>query len=420
MKRKTLLDFDQKLQELAQSKDGVIVGYVFVSTPIKVFNIEYYRTNNDAYFALYQAIVGLLELDNSISTKAMSALLGSAESFIKKIVKDLISDGCLIRDELTQQVSVTNRGRDIYLDDARGARKERVTNSIILDGTTLELLPKEFYDLDDRLSIKERYSDFPARPLMQDDPVIQETLDYIQQSIDDNDFDYALGEGVEDIVYHSSDDRALRGPMILFVSTRTQGLKKILCLRGQETEIPTMRDKMQRYYFVLKDGSLNHNSGISRNSDVAKSAYYFSRKDLAAFLSTRYSLQGDRWNSDIKDLTGLEPLMITEEMFDNSRNRQLILADIKDRCIKLQMSSKAGELFIEVTASDVLFKASDINDQILEWEANHRNQAFTKQDLQFILSIYKETDWRYWLIKFQRMDILEYIDRSEHFKYTSI
>lgn len=420
MKRKTLLDFDQKLQELAQSKDGVIVGYVFVSTPIKVFNIEYYRTNNDAYFALYQAIVGLLELDNSISTKAMSALLGYAEVFIRKIVKDLISDGCLIRDELTQQVSVTNRGRDIYLDDARGARKERVTNSIILDGTTLELLPKEFYDLDDRLSIQERYSDFPARPLMQDDPVIQETLDYIQQSIDDNDFDYALGEGVEDIVYHSSDDRALRGPMILFVSTRTQGLKKILCLRGQETEIPTMRDKIQRYYFVLKDGNLNHNSGTSRNSDVAKSAYYFSRNDLAAFLSNRYSLQGDRWKSDIKDLTGLEPLMITEEMFDNSRNRQLILADIKDRCIKLQMSSKAGELFIEVTASDDLFKACDIYDKILEWEANHRNQAFTKQNLQFILSTYEETDWRYWLIKLQRMDILEYIDRSEHFKYTSI
>lgn len=172
--------------------------------------------------------------------------------------------------------------------------------------------------------------------------------------------------------------------------------------------------------FVLKDGSLNHNSGISRNSDVAKSAYYFSRNDLATFLSKRYSLQGDRWKSDMKDLTGLEPLIITEEIFDNSRNRQLILADIKDRCIKLQMSSKAGELFIEVTVSDDLFKACDIYDKILEWEANHRNQAFTKQDLQFILSNYKETDWRYWLIKFQRMDILEYIDRSEHFKYTSI
>lgn len=420
MKRKTLLDFDQKLQDLAQSKDGVIVGYLFVSTPIKVFNIGYYRASNDAYFALYQAIVGLLELDNSISTKAMSALLGSTEDFIRKILKELISNGCLMRNEITKQESVTNRGRIIYLDDARGAEKERVTNSIILDGTTLELLPKEFYDLDNRLSIKERYSDFPARPLMQDDPVIQETLDYIQQSIDDSDFDYALGEGVEDIVYHSSDDRALRGPMILFVSTRTQGLKKILCLRGQETEIPTMRDKMQRYYFVLKDGSLNHNSGISRNSDVAKYAYYFSRNDLATFLSSRYSLQGDRWRSDMKDLTGLEPLMITEEMFDNSRNRQLILADIKDRCIKLQMSSKAGELFVEVTASDDLLKACDIYDKILEWEANHRNQVFTKQDFQFILSIYKETDWRYWLIKLQRMDILEYIDRSEHFKYTSI
>ena len=122
----------------------------------------------------------------------------------------------------------------------------------------------------------------------------------------------------------------------------------------------------------------------------------------------------------MKDLTGLEPLMITEEMFDNSRNRQLILADIKDCCIKLQMSSKAGELFVEVTASGDLLKACDIYDQILEWEANHKNQAFTITDLQLILSIYKETDWRYWLIKLQRMDILEYIDRSEHFKYTGI
>ena len=320
------------------------------------------------------------------------------------------------------EYAVTSAGERKYM-TKNGERPDvQVTGSVMVDGTTLKLLPQRFYNANNVLRYyRQGRTAIPHMPIMGiDDPVLVDAVKRIEKTIKATSFSYGLEEHAHNLDILSYDERVIEDAIIVFLSNGQGNLSKILYFCDKETKLDALKNVVGRYYFYIDEkGELHNNAGISRE-ETNEDVLHNSNENFAQTIINRYELhksikKDEIINNYIHNKGCHFYLQIDKRLLTYSNKKRLMLADARQGYIAMKPNYPENGVFIVSTEPDKqIHFFIDFEKKLDTWKEDH-GQA----DMAFISEITKDKtfNWRKVLCEIDRLDDLESIDRKQFFKF---
>lgn len=413
----------QELKEYAETNNLYLEGFIPAKCPVYVINLSYLSKDKDPFYPIDRAIINIL--DHNPMTREIpyiAWLLGFEKEIIESRIKyHLLDEGFLMNGSRGEYI-VTEAGAKKYLTKNGDRPDVQVTGSIMVDGTTLRLLPRRFYDSDNALRYYRRVKTaIPHIPIMgNEDPVIQKAVKSIEKTIRATQFSYGLEENAHSLEIMSFDERVIEDAIITFFSDKSGKILKRLYFYGKETELDALKGVVERYIFFFDEkGNLHNNGGISRE-DLSSIVLQDNIENITKAIINRYGVGKAMAKVDaIKSITlkkgGHYVLQIPKNLLTYSANKRQILADARQGYIAFKPFQQETGVYIVATEPDKSIRfLLDFEDELISWK--ERNGQV---DMNFIRDISKDKtfDWRKVLCEIGRFDDLENIDRKQFFKF---
>jgi len=413
----------QELKEYAETKGLYLEGFIPAKCPVYVLNLSYLSKDNDPFYPIDRAIIHILR-SNPLTREIpyIAWLLGFEKEIIESRIKyHLLEEGFMMVGSQGEYI-VTEAGAKKYLTKNGDRPDVQVTGSIMVDGTTLRLLPQRYYDSDNALRFYRRVQTaIPHIPIMgNDDPVITKAVKSIEKTIRATRFSYGLEENAHSLEIMSFDERVIEDAIITFFSDKNGKIMKKLYFCGKETEIDALKGVVERYsFFFDENGNLHNNGGITRD-DLSSIVLRENIENFAKAIINRYGVGKAMAKVDIiKNLIlkngGHYILQMPKNLLTYSANKRQILADAKQGFIAFRPFQQENGIYIVATDPDKSIRfLLDFENELISWKDKNG-----QVDINFIKDITKDKsfDWRKVLCEIGRFDDLENIDRKQFFKF---
>lgn len=413
----------QELKEYAETNGLYLEGFIPAKCPVYVLNLSYLSKDNDPFYPIDRAIINILA--NNPMTREIpyiAWLLGFEKEIIESRIKyHLLDEGFLMNGSRGEYI-VTDAGAKKYLTKNGDRPDVQVTGSIMVDGTTLRLLPRRYYDSDNALRYYRRVKTaIPHVPIMgNEDPVILKAVKSIEKTIRATHFSYGLEENAHSLEIMSFDERVIEDAIITFFSDKSGKILKKLYFYGKETELDALKGVVERYCFFFDEkGNLHNNGGISRD-DLSSIVLRDNIENFTKAIINRYGVgkamaKVDAIKSITQKIGGHYILQLSKNLLTYSANKRQILADARQGHIAFRPFQQETGVYIVATDPDKSIRfLLDFEDELISWK--DRNGQV---DINFIREITKDKtfDWRKVLCEIGRFDDLENIDRKQFFKF---
>ncbi len=413
----------QELKEYAETNGLYLEGFIPAKCPVYVLNLSYLSKDNDPFYPIDRAIINILA-HNPMTREIpyIAWLLGFEKEIIESRIKyHLLDEGFLMNGSRGEYI-VTDAGAKKYLTKNGDRPDVQVTGSIMVDGTTLRLLPRRYYDSDNALRYYRRVKTaIPHVPIMgNEDPVILKAVKSIEKTIRATHFSYGLEENAHSLEIMSFDERVIEDAIITFFSDKSGKILKKLYFYGKETELDALKGVVERYCFFFDEkGNLHNNGGISRD-DLSSVVLRDNIENFTKAIINRYGVgkamaKVDAIKSITQKIGGHYILQLPKNLLTYSANKRQILADARQGHISFRPFQQETGVYIVATDPDKSIRfLLDFEDELISWK--DRNGQV---DINFIREITKDKtfDWRKVLCEIGRFDDLENIDRKQFFKF---
>lgn len=413
----------QEINEYAREKGLHLEGYIPARCPIYVLNLSYFSKDNDPFYPIDRAIINILYHNpHTTGIPYIAWLLGFEKEIVEsRINYHLIAEGFLRYGGHGEYV-VADAGARKYM-TKNGERPDvQVTGSVMVDGTTLSLLPQIFYNSNNVLRyFRQGRTAIPHVPLMgNDDPVLLRAVKKLEMIIKTSKFPYGLEEHAHNLEILSYDERVLEDAIIVFLSDDKGNISKQLYFYGSETNLDALKGVVERYYFYFDERGTLHNNGGVANNDVSSVVLNGSIDNFAVAIINRYEMRGDMKKIDIaksyiKTIGGHYYLQLTKQHLNYSNKKRQVLADARLGHIAMKPGYQENGVFIVSTEADKQIKfLIDFEEKLKAWK-----EEYGLVNMDFIQDITKDKtfNWRKVLCEIDRFDDLESIDRMQFFKF---
>lgn len=412
-----------ELKGFAEEKGQNLEGFIPARCPIYVLNLSYFSKDNDPFYPIDRAIINILDSNpNTRGIPYIAWLLGFEKEIVEsRINHHLIPEGFLMYGGRGEYV-VTDAGRRKYM-TKNGERPDvQVTGSVMVDGTTLELLPQRFYNVNNVLRYyRQGKTAIPHIPIMGcDDPVLARAVKKIEKLIKTTHFSYGLEEHAHNLEILSYDERVIEDAVIVYLTNKQGKLSKLLYFCGKETKLDALTNVVGRYYFYIDDkGELHNNGGIARE-DANEIILNNSIENLAQTIINRYELnkslsKNEIANNYIHTLGCHFSLVLDKKLLTCSNRKRQVLADARHGYIAMSPNYMDNGVFIVSTEPDKQIRFFiDFEEKLKMWK-----EEYGQVNMDFIREITKDKvfNWRKTLCDIDRFDDLESIDRKHFFKF---
>lgn len=411
-----------ELTEFASSLELHLEGFIPAKCPVYVLNLSYMSKDKDPFYPIDRTIIEILDRNPMGSIAYIAWLVGFEKEIVEsRITYHLIADGFLAYNNNGAYV-VTDAGARKYMTQNGERPDVQVTGSIMVDGTTLKVLPQRFYNEDNSLRYyKSGKTSIPHIPLMgKDDPLLLKAIKTIERTIKASHFYYGLEENAHDLEVLSYDERIIEDAVIVFLSDSKGNISKRLYFYGQGTILDALKSVVERYYFYFdKDGNLHNNAGISRE-DVHDVILKTSDDSMAQTFINRYDLRKgaskiEAMKSYIIHVSGKYILHISKTLLDYSPKKRLMLADAcKGHICMTPMFQESGVYIITNEPDKEILFLINFEEELIKWKEEHG-----QIDIAFINKMLenRKFNWRKVLCTIGRYDELENVDRKQFFKF---
>lgn len=413
----------QELKEYAEDKGLNLEGFIPARCPIYVLNLSYFSKDNDPFYPIDRAIINILDCNpNTRGIPYISWLLGFEKEIVEsRINHHLIPEGFLMYGGRGEFV-ITDAGTRKYMTQNGERPDVQVTGSVMVDGTTLGLLPQRFYNTNNVLRYyRQGKTAIPHVPIMgSDDPVLVNAVKKIEKLIRITHFSYGLEEHAHNLEILSYDERVIEDAVIVFLTNKQGKLFKILYFCGKETKLDALTDVVGRYYFFIDEkGDLHNNGGITRE-EANDILLHNSIENFAQAIINRYELQMSFAKIEIiqnyLNNSGCHfSLQLDKRLLTSSNRKRQILADARQGYFAMRPGYQENGVFIVSTEPDKQIRfLIDFEEKLKMWK-NEYGQA----NMDFIREMTKDKtfNWRKILCEIDRFDDLESIDRKQFFKF---
>ncbi len=413
----------QELKEYAETKGLFLEGFIPAKCPVYVLNLSYLSKDNDPFYPIDRAIIKIL--DSNPMTRDIpyiAWLLGFEKEIVESRIKyHLIDEGFLMTGSRGEYV-VTDAGAKKYL-TKNGERPDvQVTGSIMVDGTTLKLLPRRYYDSDNALRYyRQVKTAIPHIPIMgNDDPEIVKAVKSIERTIRATHFPYGLEDNAHALEIMSYDERVIEDTIISFFSDRNGNITKKLYFCGKETVLDALKGVVERYcFFFDENGCLHNNGGITRD-DMSSIVLRDNIDNFTQAILNRYGIKKAKAKVDaikglIQKVGGHYFIKLPKELLTFSTDKRQVLADARQGFIAFRPFQQENGVYIVSTTPDNSIRFYlNFEDELISWKEKNG-----EADIHFIREILKDKsfDWRKVLCEIGRFDDLENIDRKQFFKF---
>ena len=413
----------QELKGYAEENDLNLEGFIPARCPIYVLNLSYFSKDNDPFYPIDRAIINILDRNpNTIGIPYIAWLLGFEKEIVEsRINHHLIPEGFLMYGGRGEYV-ITDAGARKYMTQNGERPDVQVTGSVMVDGTTLEVLPQRFYNVNNVLRYyRHGKTAIPHVPIMgTDDPVLLKAVKRIEKLIRITHFSYGLEENAHNLEILSYDERIIEDAVIVFLSNEQRKLSKILYFCGKETNLNALTDVVGRYYFYIDENGVLHNNGGIAREDSKDVILHNSNDNFALTIIKRYELQKPLAKTEITQNyihnKGCHYyLQLDKKLLTCSKRKRQVLADARQGYIAIRPAYPENGVFIISTEPDKQISfLIDFEDKLKAWK-----DEYGQVNIDFIREMTKDKtfNWRKILCEIDRFDDLESIDRKQFFKF---
>ena len=413
----------QELKGYAEEKGFNLEGFIPARCPIYVLNLSYFSKDKDPFYPIDRAIVNILHSNpNTRGIPYIAWLLGFEKEIVEsRINYHLIPEGFIMYGGHGEFVT-TDAGTRKYLNQSGERPDVQVTGSVMVDGTTLELLPQSFYNVNNVLRYyRHGKTAIPHVPIMgTNDPVLLNAVKRIEKLIKITHFSYGLEENAHNLEVLSYDERVIEDAVIVFLSNEQGKLFKHLYFYGKETELAALKDVVGRYYFYIDEKGVLHNNGGIAREDSKEVILHNSKDNLPLTIINRYELHKSFGKTEflgnyINNKGCHFYLRLDKRLLTSSKIKRQVLADARQGHIAIRPAYPENGVFIVTTEPDkqILFLI-DFEDKLKVWK-----DEYGEVNIDFIREMTKDKsfNWRKILCEIDRFDDLENIDRKQFFKF---
>lgn len=426
--------------KLAKINGGTLVGFHTIPVPVYQVVLNYETIDDNPFFPIQKAILQYVDKFASLEEKigvykflqSLAAALGLDLPLIKTVYDELKGDDVhlIYRDSETQLLCVQDSARNKYLMDGSRPLK-KVTGSIVVDGKSFSLFPKEVYEemLDDSIFpvTRQNYDAVPHLPL--DISQADTRPEFVNLVSALNSHKYPLKIlGLE----HSDgnkfeimgiEEKYLPEVYLLYVVGSDNSVKKIPYINNVVLDVSALKAKVKYCTFALRGSKngicLTANLGYNCNelSPMKIVEEVDSDKRWYQLISRFYNVPEEYTkDSVISDSYGLKSIFVTEKFLVNSTDPIKILKgcleDNSQVCIPLSnqkgnvRKEESGCLLLRISYEDKIHIYIEIYKLLQE--------QLSPLELEEKLVRLASDNWRYYMIKMKQYSRLEEIDCSRY------
>lgn len=407
----------EKFEQFGKSSGRVIHGAVKIQYPVYNLHLKMLTKDVDPYFPIDRAIVKYSTLQPDINYVFLSSLIGLEESFVHWRIQTLLVGNFLSLKG--SEFKVTESGERKYLAKNPVQPERTIYDTLVVDGTTLELLDISFYKkkawLLDRKA--ETIGHLPILEL--DHPAIQKTLRQLEKMSPDEKSEYNLEPASHGYEVTDMDIQSIDDVYVVFSSDPKTGLcHRDILYQNKVLNINQLADKAKSFYYFIDDGEIRNNEGY--NPRLGEPFFSFSEEKIIEYLKKRYG-ESSFLSSDFiycENTDALHPfpltIIVTRSLLDRVRNRKKLIIDALAGTISETL--RVGALknveigFFNIHLEDNVQEYTSVVSKMLKWEGP-LNKMFVEKELSTI------EDWRNKLVYLKCFDELEEIDIDQYIKY---
>ncbi len=406
----------ETFEDFEKTTGRTIYGAVKIQYPVYNLHLKMLTKDVDPYFPIDRAIVKYATLQPDINFAYLSALIGLDTSFVRWRVNTLMESNMLALNEINY--NVTENGEHKYLAEDPVQKDRVIYGNLVVDGITLELLDKSFYQ--NKAWLLDRKSEvFPHKPLLSvSDANIQTTLKKLEKMSPEEKVEYSLEAASHDFEVTDFDAQTLDDVYIVFSSDNTtKECKREIVYKNKVLNLSQLSEEIKMFYFSIYGGDIYNNQGYHPKD--GNPLFIFSSEEITEYLKKRYEakeiLPSDFDYCEQTDKNHPYPftIKVTRDLLDRVKKRKRLIIDAINGVISQTM--RVGPMrnieigFFNVHVEDYVQDFTSLYSKLVNWEGR-LNKEFVKQELASI------SDWRKNLVYLKCYEELEEIDIDQFIK----
>lgn len=398
-----------------------VFGAVKVQCPVWVIHLKMLSKDNDLFFPVDRAILSYMDMAPKAGLAYLANLIGMEADFVKFREKELKETGMVRISE--DGYELTDNAERKYFTDGGERPDVTVYGDVVVDGLSLKVLDKDFYDA--KASYSDRRSDMivPTPLLGVDDPLLVKAIKRIEGMTRSQKESCLLDGLSHDYEIQGYDLKSIDNVyVVLSYDGRLGNCRRDIYFKDRF--IPTvdcLSGVLNHYYLYLHNAICHSSEGYTpKDGDPF---VWFSNSEVKNFLKDRYILSSvkdeDFKNYQLTTPEGGYPLIInvTEDLLERSEDPAKIMNDAMLGCFDIDVKegtykgNKGGFFIISVS--------NTIPEKIARYKALKEYVKHNgRLDMDFIRATYQGgTGWRQEFIELGLLEELEDIDVAQFIKY---
>lgn len=396
-----------------------VIGVMEVQAPVYVINLQYLSKDKDPFYPVDRVIVQILDKNPLANWAYIAWLLGFEKEIVDSRLRYYLIPEGFLQYFSNGMLKVTESGQKKYMNEKGDRPDVEITGSIMVDGTTLELLPKNFYDGNYPLRyFKSGKTTIPHKPLLGlDDYSLLRAVKNIETRIANTHFSYGLEENPRNLQAIGIDDRYIDLDAIIMADS-AGNINKRLYFRGEFYDFPSMKDITSKlYFFVDGEGNFCQNHGVTSLDNADKLILAVSPDVIDEIIIKRYKIK-DRIAFSLcerirKDAQYPMVIHVSKDLLKCAGDRRLLLADARKGGLDL-FANGGGSMKVKVESDNFVSSLIKLDYILSEWKDNHDSMSIDVINKNANIA---SKDWRSNLCLIGRYEDLEEIDRKMYFRF---
>lgn len=396
--------------QYVNSQNGSFIGYFQVPFPVYVVHISYDSVDKDPFFPLEKAILRYVKSCPKMDkTPYFANLIGFDEELIIQCTKSLKEKG-MIRIMESGQYEITNDAERKYL-TPNSRPTVKVTGTFIVDGKSLNILPKFIYQGEPRLTDWEvNVSAHLPIDLSMNKAPGKKVIQYLQNSRTLEMLGLeTTGSNFEVLEFRK---KFLKGAYAVFYLDKQKQYHKDIVYGGHllecdatgsattyTIELKTIKKDSDNWNFIP-----NYGYNVSDIKGMYSVAIFAQLEGWTKILSERYKIKDYFFKIETEEDTKLPIIHIDNMLVLKSPKALNVIADAQSGYIDFPLKSQEG--IVRIKTSHKIQTYIDFKETLTNWDKNpNLNGKEIANKLNRL-----DANWRQLMVKFELFEYLEKID----------
>ena len=408
--------------DFGKSQGLTVFGAVKVQCPVWVIHLKMKSKDNDPFFPVDRAMLRYMDMAPDANVAYLANLIGMDVDFIKYREKELRESNmiCINQKGLYE---ITSDAKRKYFEDGGERPDVTIYGDVVVDGLSLKLLDKAFYEARAPYSDRRSQMIVPTAILSNDDPRLVKAVKRIEGMTRSQKEEYLLEGLSHDYEIEGYDLKSIDNVyIVLSYDHNSKKSRRDVFFRDRFIpSVDCLSEVIDHYYLYLSNAVCHSSEGYTPKD--GNPFVWFSFEEVKKFLQERYILSSVKdedfkcYNSSTPD--GGYPLVV------NVSNDMLERSEIPYR---LMNDALMGKFDVDVKEGTFNghrggFCVISVRNTIPERVARYREMKdYVKRnghiDMAFIEASYpKGRGWRQEFVELGLLEELEEIDIAQYIRY---